>query len=73
MKSNRLAGHTLRNEGRVYDPHGYPMCCGPAVCSCGAQSESLHTAAARQRWHREHKATIRAGAVAGAAPTQPTH
>ncbi len=29
---------------------------GRAVCSCGAYSESLPTAAARRRWHNEHKA-----------------
>lgn len=60
MKPNRLPGHELRNEGRVYDLHGQRTCCGPAICSCGAQSEELHSTAARQRWHRQHKDAIRA-------------
>lgn len=60
MKPNRLAGHTLHSEGRLFDLHGYPQCCGPAVCSCGATSGNLHTAAARKRWHREHKDAVRA-------------
>ncbi|MFY1595453.1 hypothetical protein [Micromonospora sp. WMMD737] len=59
MKTNRLAGHTLPNEGRI-SRDGYPVCCGPAVCSCGARSEGLHGANARKRWHRQHKDNIRA-------------
>jgi hypothetical protein len=62
MRSNRLAGHTLPNEGRINGLSvGYSQCCGPAVCSCGAESEVLHGANARKRWHREHKDKIRAG------------
>ncbi|MEU4779246.1 hypothetical protein [Micromonospora sp. NPDC023633] len=64
MKSNRLAGHTLRNEGRVYDLRGQRACCGPAFCSCGAQSDDvMHTVSARQRWHREHKAAVKAASA----------
>lgn len=57
MKANtRLAGHELRNEGRVYDPHGYVQSTGVSRCSCGDLSPVLESAAARKRWHREHKA-----------------
>lgn len=56
---NRLKGHTLPNEGRLYDAHGYPVNTGKATCSCGEQSPETDTIAARQRWHRSHKAGIR--------------
>lgn len=61
MRSNRLAGHTLPGEGRIFgNGVGNPQCCGPAVCSCGERSEVLHGANARKRWHREHKEKVRA-------------
>jgi hypothetical protein len=59
MKSNRLAGHMLPNEGRLYNQYGFLRRSGPATCSCGAQSEEMHSASARQRWHREHKDQVR--------------
>jgi hypothetical protein len=59
VRSNRLAGHTLPNEGRVF---GYQLGCmvGSARCSCGEESPSLPSANARKKWHREHKDKIRA-------------
>lgn len=60
MKANtRLAGHELRNEGRVYD--GIHLVReGASRCSCGEWSPLLPSSAARKRWHREHKDAIRA-------------
>ena len=58
-RSNRLAGHTLPNEGRI-NHDSTSACCGPAVCSCGEQSEVLHGANARKRWHKQHKDDVRA-------------
>jgi hypothetical protein len=61
-KPNRLAGHALRNEGRIYAGPiaGYVAgIVGPAICSCGAKSETFAQAADRKRWHRQHKADIR--------------
>lgn len=57
MTSTRLAGHTLPDEGRVYQG-GYRIYEAPAVCSCGAKSDTLTTDSARRRWHREHKTAI---------------
>jgi hypothetical protein len=65
MKSNRLAGHELRNEGRVYVPgSGYvSRVQARGKCSCGATSgRLLPNAAQRKAWHREHKASVRAAA-----------
>jgi hypothetical protein len=61
MRSNRLAGHELRNEGKVYDVGGWPVLIGSGRCTCGERSPVLPTPAARKRWHREHKDTVRAG------------
>lgn len=58
MISNRLAGHTLPNEGRVYHL-GVMVWRGSTRCSCGERSPELDTVNARRRWHREHKAKIR--------------
>jgi hypothetical protein len=33
---------------------------GHALCSCGAESGHLPSAAARKRWHRNHKGEISA-------------
>lgn len=54
MQVSRLAGHTLPNEGRL----PWSTAEGPAVCSCGATSEPLASANARQKWHRGHKAAV---------------
>jgi len=70
--SGRVSGHGLPDEGRPvlkrnccamddgtnhgqrnhYDAHGH------GVCSCGAMSPHEITNAARQRWHRQHKADV---------------
>jgi hypothetical protein len=56
VKANRLAGHTMPQEGRVYDRIGRRVQDGPARCSCGATSEQVFTSVnARLRWHRDHK------------------
>lgn len=60
-----LRGHGLYHEGRVLSSRGWGTGAGPAHCSCGANSESFDTITARQRWHREHKATARAAAGRG--------
>lgn len=59
MTGNRLAGHTLKHEGKVYG-YNRPVKHGRALCSCGADSPALDSDAARKRWHREHKANVRA-------------
>lgn len=56
----QLAGHGLRMEGRVNKYHGWGSGEGRARCYCGEESPTLPTTAARQRWHREHKAQIAA-------------
>lgn len=59
----RLIGHGLRNEGRYWN--GYAYVSGgmaPGRCECGARSEDLPSAAARKRWHAEHKQRERGGA-----------
>lgn len=60
MRANRLAGHILPNEGRIFgNGIGYPKAEGRAECSCGATSEVLPSANARKKWHRGHKAAVR--------------
>jgi hypothetical protein len=59
MKSTRLAGHTLPDEGRIRDSDGYWIATGPAVCSCGETSDELPSDNARRRWHRNHKQTVK--------------
>ncbi len=54
MNVTRMAGHTLPNEGRIY-VNSYRQLIGPAVCSCGDQSEDLPSDSARRKWHRDHK------------------
>lgn len=57
----RVAGHELKNEGRVYAgrPAGYVAgIVGPGVCSCGEKSAPMATAADRKRWHRQHKEKV---------------
>lgn len=59
MRSNRLAGHELPDEGRVYENGIYPVQQGVGVCSCGEKSQqSLPSANARKKWHRDHKNDI---------------
>lgn len=60
MTTTRLAGHTLPNEGRVYDVHGYKVNEAATACSCGEQSPVLPNTAQRRQWHREHKDAVRA-------------
>lgn len=55
MTVSRLAGHTLPTEGRIY-VNSYRIAEGPAVCSCGWQSDLLTSDSARQKAHRQHKA-----------------
>lgn len=57
MNVTRLAGHSLPTEGRLYE-NSYRITQGPAVCSCGWQSEVLVSDNARRVAHREHKATV---------------
>lgn len=64
MIANRVAGHTLPREGRLYDAHGYPVRVGRARCSCGETSPEMATVAARRRWHRDHKFDVRVAAAA---------
>jgi hypothetical protein len=61
VNGGRLAGHGLRHEGRHWVPGvGYTAAgTAPGICECGAESEPLPTAAARKRWHRDHKAEER--------------
>lgn len=42
--------HGVRNH---YDKHGHGR------CACGAMGDHETTNAARQKWHREHKAEVR--------------
>jgi len=63
VKPNRLAGHTMPDEGRLYDARGMRIYRGRARCSCGAESEQVYTSGTRRRgWHFDHKNAIRAGA-----------
>ena len=69
-----VRGHALQMEGRAMARDLLPVSCvvqgrvfgltgqaiGQAVCQCGAVSPTLPSTAARQRWHREHKADVRA-------------
>ncbi len=62
MMPNRVPGHTLRKEGRVWSSLNYRDENGPGIarCSCGADSSHLASTAARKRWHRAHKDEVRA-------------
>jgi len=60
VKHNRLAGHVLRNEGRIRDAAGWlSNAPGHARCSCGQDSPILPNTSQRQQWHRDHKDAIR--------------
>lgn len=63
MGSNRLAGHELSNEGRIYGDGIYIVREGKTRCSCGVESPVLPSANARRRWHANHKDEVR-GAMA---------
>ena len=63
MAANVLKGHGLFAEGRVLAGYGWGSGPGRGKCSCGALSETLPSTAARQRWHKEHKAEVRAAQV----------
>jgi len=66
-KNTRLAGHELVREGAPHNERGYQERSaysgtggsGYGKCSCGELSGLLHSGNARQKWHREHKNTIR--------------
>ena len=63
-RSNRLAGHTLPYEGRVFDsrdPRINRLVNGPgrAQCSCGEWSPDMPSTNARRKWHAAHKAGVR--------------
>jgi hypothetical protein len=69
VRRTNIRGHALRSEGAAHIP-GKPeeeqsawIRCrghiGYGVCECGDASPCLWSAAARKRWHAEHKATIR--------------
>lgn len=46
-----MQGHSgARNH---YDSHGH------GLCACGETSPHETTTAARQRWHRDHKRTVK--------------
>lgn len=53
----RISGHALQYEGRAFHA-GNRVMVGKAKCECGERSERLETDAARQRWHRQHKAEV---------------
>lgn len=57
-RSTRIAGHTLPNEGRIFDGPSR-ITEGPTSCSCGAESPFLSSDSARQQWHATHKDEVR--------------
>lgn len=71
----RIKGHHLLREGAPHDDNGevlsnwsfaypYPRKVageGRGLCACGAMSVALPTAAARRRWHQQHKRDVRNG------------
>lgn len=66
MKSNRLAGHVIKNEGRLGNantPWSQRHAMGAIQCSCGDWSPQLPSTNARREWHREHKDDVRSGRV----------
>jgi len=65
VTSLRVTGHTLWFEGRGHNADGEPryglrgyLGYDRGKCSCGVLSEPLPSAAARKRWHREHKQEV---------------
>lgn len=61
MRTNRLAGHGLPHEGRVWNglTRQFGNYAGTTSCSCGLISPFLASTSARRKWHREHKDKIR--------------
>lgn len=55
--SRRIRGHGLLREGRTGSSR-HSVSSGQATCECGERSPELPSTAARQRWHREHKAEL---------------
>jgi hypothetical protein len=56
-----LKGHTLILEGAAMGMGISPSTgSGVGGCSCGARSPELPSRAARKRWHKDHKAEVRA-------------
>lgn len=62
--NNRLAGHSVPYEGRIFDGWLVRDGAGEARCSCGAVSPVLPSTNARRKWHREHKDEVRADLAA---------
>lgn len=63
MRSSRIAGHGLRNEGRVYDAAGQRTKSGPARCECGWTSEQLGRDSLRRQAHASHKQALNAPTI----------
>lgn len=64
IRSLRLHGHTLRNEGKAVEGRkivGY----GRGRCSCGTDSPVESADAARNRWHRCHLVDVLYGRWTG--------
>jgi len=71
-KNTRLAGHTLKAEGKPFvwsqgsgryvranAVHGFDTKGGFAMCSCGEVSQTCYSNAERKRWHAIHKQQVR--------------
>ncbi len=59
MRNTRLSGHTLPNEGRIYEGGIYRADVGATRCSCGEESPVLPSDNARRVWPRDvHKAGL---------------
>jgi hypothetical protein len=77
MRRTNIHGHALRSEGEPYMPHttddGEPGWIrviswdGRGLCECGATSPPLDSNRARQRWHAEHKDSVRHASAEGKA------
>lgn len=64
MAETQTRAHRLMREGAPYDDGGNERGGGDlgvrgpgrALCTCGELSNILPSAAARKRWHKDHKA-----------------
>lgn len=70
MKAARIiSGHALQCEGAAFDPDGRRLRWasvagkGHGRCECGAMNADLDSAAARRRWHRDHKVEVQTRSV----------
>ncbi len=56
-----LAGHALQDEGKAHytDEGLFRWDGGRAMCECGALAPKGVGVRAAQRWHREHKDSLR--------------